>query len=63
MYRSRLGSVDEILTERQNRKADWVIFTEVMETGEKIFIRDVTKIERDWLTEYAPEFYRRKDIK
>ena len=40
-----------------NRKADWVVFTEVMETGEKTFIRDVTKIEKGWLTEYAPEYY------
>ncbi|KAF5017227.1 hypothetical protein F66182_10869 [Fusarium sp. NRRL 66182] len=40
-----------------NRKADWVIFHEVMETGSKIFIRDVTKIEKGWLLEYAPEFY------
>jgi ATP-dependent RNA helicase DDX35 len=41
-----------------NRKADWVIFHEVMETGNKTFIRDVTKIEKGWLVEYAPEFYR-----
>jgi len=41
-----------------NRKADWVIFHEVMETGNKTFIRDVTKIEKGWLTEYAPEFYK-----
>ncbi|KAI5458110.1 P-loop containing nucleoside triphosphate hydrolase protein [Mariannaea sp. PMI_226] len=40
-----------------NRKADWVIFHEVMETGGKIFIRDLTKIEKGWLLEYAPEFY------
>lgn len=40
-----------------NRKADWVIFHEVMETGEKTFIRDVTKIEKGWLVEYAPDFY------
>ncbi|KAL4727311.1 hypothetical protein ACLX1H_006218 [Fusarium chlamydosporum] len=40
-----------------NRKADWVIFHEAMETGSKIFIRDVTKIEKAWLLEYAPEFY------
>ncbi|KAL0940759.1 ATP-dependent RNA helicase DHX35 [Colletotrichum truncatum] len=40
-----------------NRKADWVIFHEVMETGAKIFIKDITKIEKDWLVEYAPEFY------
>ncbi|KAI6861427.1 ATP dependent RNA helicase [Hortaea werneckii] len=43
-----------------NRKADWVIFTEIMETGEKTYIRDVTKIEKGWLTEYAPEYYRVK---
>ncbi|KAK3046413.1 hypothetical protein LTR09_012105 [Extremus antarcticus] len=41
-----------------NRKAGWVIFTELMETGEKIFMRDVTKIEKSWLLEYAPEYYR-----
>jgi ATP-dependent RNA helicase DDX35 len=41
-----------------NRKADWVIFHEVMETGNKIFIRDITKIEKGWLLEYAPGFYK-----
>jgi ATP-dependent RNA helicase DDX35 len=41
-----------------NRKADWVVFHEVMETGSKTFIRDVTKIEKGWLVEYAPEFYK-----
>ncbi|RDA93734.1 hypothetical protein CP533_0245 [Ophiocordyceps camponoti-saundersi (nom. inval.)] len=41
-----------------NRKADWVIFHEVMETGEKTYIRDVTKIEKGWLLEYAPEYYK-----
>jgi len=41
-----------------NRKADWVIFHEVMESGDKTFIRDVTKIEKGWLLEYAPEFYK-----
>ncbi len=41
-----------------NRKADWVIFHEVMETGNKTFIRDITKIEKGWLVEYAPGFYR-----
>lgn len=40
-----------------NRKVDWVIFHEVMETGTKIFIRDITKIEKSWLLEYAPDFY------
>ncbi|KAG6011876.1 hypothetical protein E4U54_007861 [Claviceps lovelessii] len=41
-----------------NRKADWVIFHEVMETGGKIFIRDMTKVEMAWLLEAAPEFYK-----
>ncbi|KAM0199842.1 hypothetical protein ACHAPA_004210 [Fusarium lateritium] len=41
-----------------NRKADWVIFHEAMETGSKIFIREVTKIEKGWLLEYAPKFYK-----
>ena len=41
-----------------NRKAEWVIFHEVMETGSKTFIRDVSKIEKGWLVEYAPEFYK-----
>ena len=35
----------------QNRKADWVIFHEVLETGDKTFIRDITKIEKRWLLE------------
>ncbi|EAQ86671.1 hypothetical protein CHGG_07924 [Chaetomium globosum CBS 148.51] len=41
-----------------NRKAEWVIFHEVMETGNKTFIRDITRIEKSWLLEYAPEFYK-----
>lgn len=41
-----------------NRKADWVIFHEVMETGDKIFIRDITKVEKSWLVEYAPQYYK-----
>ena len=43
-----------------NRKADWVIFHEAIETGSKTFIRDITKIEKAWLLEYAPEFYKIK---
>ncbi|KAI1781043.1 P-loop containing nucleoside triphosphate hydrolase protein [Hypoxylon cercidicola] len=43
-----------------NRKADWVIFHEVMETGSKIFIRDISKIEKGWLLEYASEYYELK---
>ncbi|WZH39355.1 P-loop containing nucleoside triphosphate hydrolase protein [Fusarium acuminatum] len=51
-----LGALDDSLM--FNRKADWVIFHEAMETGSKIFIREVTKIEKGWLLEYAPEFYK-----
>lgn len=29
-----------------------------MQTSDKIFIRDVTKIEKGYLVEYAPSFYR-----
>ncbi|KAF2672390.1 P-loop containing nucleoside triphosphate hydrolase protein [Microthyrium microscopicum] len=40
-----------------NRKAQWVVFHEVMETANKTYIRDITKIEKSWLLEYAPQFY------
>ncbi|KAH9908006.1 P-loop containing nucleoside triphosphate hydrolase protein [Xylariomycetidae sp. FL2044] len=43
-----------------NRKAEWVIFHEVMETGSKTFIRDITKIEKSWLLDYAAGFYQLK---
>ncbi|KAI1354179.1 P-loop containing nucleoside triphosphate hydrolase protein [Xylaria sp. FL0043] len=43
-----------------NRKADWVIFHEVMETSTKTFIRDITKIEKSWLLEYSSGFYQTK---
>lgn len=39
------------------RKADWVVFHEVMETNDKTYIREVSKTEKGWLLEYAPEFY------
>ncbi|KAF2797841.1 P-loop containing nucleoside triphosphate hydrolase protein [Melanomma pulvis-pyrius CBS 109.77] len=41
-----------------HRKADWVIYHEIMETRGKIYIRDLTTVEMDWLTEYAPEYYK-----
>lgn len=43
-----------------NRKADWVIFHEIMETNNKTYIRDISKIEKSWLLEYAPNFYQVK---
>jgi len=46
-----------------NRKAEWVVFHEVMEMGDKTYIRDVTKVEKGWLVEYAPEFYTVSDTR
>ncbi|KAF2473754.1 P-loop containing nucleoside triphosphate hydrolase protein [Lindgomyces ingoldianus] len=43
-----------------HRKADWVIYTEILESKDKIFIRDITSIDKDWLLEYAPEYYKVK---
>ncbi|KAI9728697.1 MAG: hypothetical protein M1828_002803 [Chrysothrix sp. TS-e1954] len=43
-----------------NRKADWVIFHEIMETSSKTYIRDITKIDRNWLLEYGGNFYQIK---
>lgn len=39
------------------RTAEWVVFHEVLETSRKIFIRDVTKVERGWLVEYGKGYY------
>lgn len=43
-----------------NRKAEWVVFHEIMETSSKIYIRDISKIEKNWLLEYAPNYYQIK---
>ncbi|KAI4087285.1 MAG: hypothetical protein LQ344_006901 [Seirophora lacunosa] len=42
-----------------NRKADWVIFNEILETGNKTFIRDITKIEKSWLLDGTLSTYYR----
>lgn len=43
-----------------NRKADWVVFHEAVDTGRsgKTFIRDLTVVEREWLVDCAPGYYR-----
>lgn len=41
-----------------NRKAEWVVFHEIMETNGKPYIRDISSIERSWLLEYGNRFYR-----
>ncbi|KAI5281211.1 hypothetical protein KEM54_003355 [Ascosphaera aggregata] len=40
-----------------NRKADWVIYNEIVQSSTKTFIRDITKIEKSWLLEYAPNYF------
>lgn len=49
--------IDPSLIEPQNRKSDWVIFHEVLETSNKTFIRDITKIEKSWLLEDSLSTY------
>jgi ATP-dependent RNA helicase DDX35 len=41
-----------------HRKAEWVVYTEIMETRGKVYIRDLSSVEMEWLVEYAPEVYR-----
>ncbi|KAH7398256.1 ATP dependent RNA helicase-like protein [Pyrenochaeta sp. MPI-SDFR-AT-0127] len=43
-----------------HRKADWVIYTEILSTRDKIYIRDLSTVDMDWLTDYAPEYYKIK---
>jgi len=44
-----------------SRKAEWIVFHEVLETAGKVFVRDLTKIEKGWLVQYAPEYYQLRD--
>ncbi|KAF2027667.1 P-loop containing nucleoside triphosphate hydrolase protein [Setomelanomma holmii] len=44
-----------------HRKAEWVVYTEIMETKGKIYIRDLSAVEMDWLVECGPEYYRVKN--
>lgn len=43
-----------------NRNPQWVVFHEVVETNQA-YMRDLTVIEPDWLTELAPHFYEYKE--
>lgn len=40
-----------------NRKADYVIFNEILETSDKVYIKDISKIEKNWLTEFGNGYY------
>ena len=44
-----------------NRKADWVVFHEILETGNKTFIRDISKIEKSWLLDGTLSTYYQGD--
>ncbi|ETI22925.1 hypothetical protein G647_04719 [Cladophialophora carrionii CBS 160.54] len=43
-----------------NRKAEYVIFNELLETGDKVYIKDVSKVERGWLVEFGGGYYNLK---
>ncbi|KAL2419372.1 putative ATP-dependent RNA helicase DHX35 [Exophiala dermatitidis] len=40
-----------------NRKADYVIFHEVLETGGKVYIKDLSKVEKGWLVDLSGGYY------
>ncbi|KPI41650.1 putative ATP-dependent RNA helicase DHX35 [Cyphellophora attinorum] len=41
-----------------NRKADYVIFNELLESGDKVFIKNISKIEKSWLLELSGGYYK-----
>ncbi|OCT54611.1 putative ATP-dependent RNA helicase DHX35 [Cladophialophora carrionii] len=43
-----------------NRKAEYVIFNELLETGDKVYIKDVSKVEKGWLVEFGGGYYNLK---
>lgn len=43
-----------------NRKAQYVIFHELLETGEKVYIKNVSKVEKSWLVDFSGGFYNMK---
>lgn len=40
-----------------NRKADYVIFHELLETGDKVYIKDISKVEKAWILDYGRSYY------
>lgn len=42
-----------------NRTPEWILYHEVVETT-KIYLREVSVIQPEWLTEIAPHFYQNK---
>lgn len=44
-----------------NRKAEYVVFHDLLETGEKVFIKDISKVEKGWLVEFGGGYYNIKN--
>lgn len=40
-----------------NRKAEYVVFHELLETGEKVYIKDLSKVQKKWLLELGGGYY------
>lgn len=43
-----------------NRKAEYVIFNELLETSQKVYIKDISKVEKNWLVEFGGGYYNLK---
>ncbi|EXJ80170.1 hypothetical protein A1O1_08312 [Capronia coronata CBS 617.96] len=43
-----------------NRKAEYVVFHEVLETGGKVYIKDLSKVEKGWLVDLSRGYYNMK---
>ncbi|KIX10636.1 uncharacterized protein Z518_01720 [Rhinocladiella mackenziei CBS 650.93] len=43
-----------------NRKAEYVVFHELLETGDKVYIKDISKVEKAWLVDFSGGYYRAK---
>ena len=43
-----------------NRKAEYVVFHELLETGQKVYIKDLSKVEKRWLVEFGGGYYNLK---
>lgn len=43
-----------------NRKADYVLFHELLQTGDKIFIKDISEVEKSWVLEAGSKYYQVK---
>lgn len=40
-----------------NRKVDYIVFHDLLETGDKIYLKDISKIEKSWILEFGRNFY------